>query len=60
MRSAAAVRVAGSADDSGDNIISIHIAILVIYIPKELVREVAREQSHVHRAWARFLMPELT
>jgi hypothetical protein len=27
-------------------------AILVIYIPKELVREVAREQSHVHRAWA--------
>jgi hypothetical protein len=42
MRSAAPVRVAGSADDGVGNVISIHIsAILVIYIPKSLVREVA-------------------
>jgi hypothetical protein len=46
MRSAAAVRVAGSADDGVGNVISIHIsAILVIYISKSLVREVAREQA---------------
>jgi hypothetical protein len=36
------VRVAGSADDGVGNVISIHIsAILVIYIPKSRVREVA-------------------
>ena len=43
MRSAAAVRVAGSADDGVGNVISHISAILVVYIPKELVREAPRE-----------------
>ena len=43
MRSAAAVRVADSTHDNGCDVISIHLCDLVIYIPKSLVREVARE-----------------
>jgi hypothetical protein len=54
MRSAAAVRGAGSVDDMLATSFAFISAILFIYIPKSLAREVAGEQSHVHRTWLAF------
>src|SRR5262245_16284894 len=54
MRSAAAVRVAGSVDAVVPTSGSISAILSYLYIPKSLVKEVARELSRVHRTWLAF------
>jgi hypothetical protein len=57
MRSAAAVRVAESAHDKGGNVISIQILRFWLFIYRNRASEkLRREQSHLHRASAAFLI----
>jgi len=57
MRSAAAVRVAVSAHDNGGNVISIQILRFWLFIYRIRASEkLRREQSHLHRASAAFLI----